>query len=83
MEKIKDCPRCGIGLDTDGDGDCWYCHGMNNLMVAYLRRLKDENQFFMREHQNLQAQLKAEKDKHASFLEGFKLGRQSAREETV
>ena len=28
------CPKCGIGIDDDGDGDCGLCHDMKPFIAA-------------------------------------------------
>jgi hypothetical protein len=30
------CPRCGIGVDDDGDGDCPVCASASNRLITYL-----------------------------------------------
>ena len=34
---IKKCPRCGVGDDTNGDGDCLACHDKKEVTKAPLR----------------------------------------------
>jgi hypothetical protein len=32
-----DCPRCGVGVDDDGDGDCAVCASAGNALIAALQ----------------------------------------------
>jgi hypothetical protein len=36
------CPRCGVGYDTDGDGDCQFCHKNYDADFRQLRTLVSE-----------------------------------------
>ncbi len=31
------CPRCGVGVDDDGDGDCAVCASASNRIIAALQ----------------------------------------------
>ena len=51
------CPRCGIGMDDDGDGDCVVCASASNHLVAvlqavrsHLRRANEELRLLRLEH---------------------------------
>jgi hypothetical protein len=35
--KATACPRCGLGKDTNGDGDCVVCHSLTIPEVAQLK----------------------------------------------
>jgi hypothetical protein len=35
---VDKCPRCGVGIDDDGDGDCSYCAKMSSTEIM-LRRV--------------------------------------------
>lgn len=32
----RECPRCGIGRDTDGDGDCMFCARLTDDQVEHI-----------------------------------------------
>lgn len=36
----KPCPRCGVGIDDDGDGNCGRCAKLSDEQAANLRRLQ-------------------------------------------
>jgi hypothetical protein len=31
------CPRCGIGIDDDGDGDCAKCAGLKQVKATFTK----------------------------------------------
>ena len=38
----RKCPRCGIGVDNDMDGDCSVCASASNRLMAEFNRLREE-----------------------------------------
>lgn len=40
--KYNQCPRCRIGNDNDGDGNCSMCAGETGLLVTYMgKRIRE------------------------------------------
>lgn len=36
--RIANCPRCGLGIDDDGDGNCGICQGLSDAQVRGMIR---------------------------------------------
>jgi len=46
-EQINNCPRCAMGFDNDGDGNCGFCARLSDsqlllLVVSRLRTMRSE-----------------------------------------
>lgn len=45
-QKLGDCPRCGLGIDSNNDGDCLVCHSKTDaevmgMQIANMKMLDD------------------------------------------
>lgn len=39
LEFTRPCPRCGLGIDDDEDGDCAVCARLSDRQVEHLKRM--------------------------------------------
>jgi hypothetical protein len=40
----KTCARCGVGIDSDGDGNCFFCYALPDYAVLFLKKLSSRMQ---------------------------------------
>ena len=65
------CPRCGIGIDDDGDGDCTVCASASNKLVTALVTQRNVLAVANKQLHETILLLDAAKKSHASTVEEY------------